>query len=127
VAVVIEAQDKMVKLLTGTGEIIELGWEQGLSGARPYITEDRRGPAPEKASDFLAHGDVIRIAKDSEGAWHLSQVPAVQGSLVSLSPTDGAIIALVGGFDFGQSHFNRAVQGDRQPGSSFKPFFYTAA
>ncbi|GAA5524318.1 penicillin-binding protein 1A [Microbulbifer aestuariivivens] len=59
--------------------------------------------------------------------WHLAQVPAAQGTLVSLAPGDGAIRALVGGYDFRQSHFNRAIQAARQPGSSFKPFIYAAA
>ena len=126
-AAVTEVAEQSIKAMTSSGEIIELGWEQGLSSARPYITEDRRGPAPATAGDFLHYGDVIRIARDTEGAWRLSQVPAVQGTLVALNPQDGAILALVGGFDFRQSHFNRAVQGARQPGSAFKPFFYTAA
>src|SRR5690606_975557 len=91
------------------------------------ISEDRRGPAPTTAGDFLHYGDVVRIARDLEGSWRLTQVPAVQGTLVALNPQNGAILALVGGFDFRQSNFNRAVQGTRQPGSSFKPFFYTAA
>ncbi|ARU28872.1 peptidase [Cellvibrio sp. PSBB006] len=127
VAAITEVAEQAVKAITASGEIIELGWEQGLATARPYINEDSRGPAPTKAGDFLQYGDVIRIARDTEGAWRLSQVPAVQGTLVALNPQDGAILALVGGFDFRQSHFNRAVQGARQPGSSFKPFFYTAA
>ncbi|KUJ82889.1 penicillin-binding protein 1A [Microbulbifer flavimaris] len=59
--------------------------------------------------------------------WHLAQVPAAQGTLVSLAPEDGAIRALVGGYDFRQSHFNRATQAARQPGSNFKPFIYAAA
>lgn len=59
--------------------------------------------------------------------WHLAQVPAVQGALVSLAPEDGAIRALVGGYDFRQSHFNRVTQAARQPGSNFKPFIYSAA
>lgn len=126
-AAVTEVAEQAVKAVTASGEIIELGWEQGLATARPYINEDSRGPAPTQASDFLHYGDVIRIARDTEGAWRLSQVPAAQATLVALNPQDGAILALVGGFDFRQSHFNRAVQGARQPGSSFKPFFYTAA
>ncbi|MBN8429342.1 penicillin-binding protein 1A [Microbulbifer salipaludis] len=59
--------------------------------------------------------------------WHLTQIPAAQGALVSLEPEDGAIRALVGGYDFRQSHFNRVTQAARQPGSSFKPFIYSAA
>lgn len=126
-AAVIEVAEQSVKVLTGSGEIIELGWDQGLSSARPYIDEDRRGPAPKTAGEVLAYGDVVRLVQTDDELWHLSQIPVVQATLVALDPQDGAIRSLVGGFDFRQSHFNRAVQGTRQPGSSFKPFFYTAA
>src|SRR5690606_9266729 len=102
-------------------------WEQGLNNVRPYISEDNRGVAYKDVRDFLKPGDVVRIAKDADDQWHFSQVPAVQAALVSLDPMDGAIRSLVGGFDFNQSHYNRAIQGARQPGSSFKPLLYTAA
>ena len=118
---------KSITALLGNGEIIELGWEQGLSNLRPYITEDRRGPAYKTATEFLKVGDVIRLIQDADGNWRLSQVPAVQAALVALDPNDGAIRSLVGGFDFKQSHYNRVTQGFRQPGSSFKPLLYTAA
>lgn len=126
-AAVTEVGERSVKVLIASGELIELGWEQGLASARPYINEDSRGPAPTKAEDFLEPGDIVRIAKNADGLWQLSQVPVAQATLVALNPQNGAILSLVGGFDFRQSHFNRAVQGARQPGSSFKPFFYTAA
>jgi penicillin-binding protein 1A len=72
-------------------------------------------------------GDVVRLQPRPEGGWHLAQIPNVEGALVSLDPGTGAIQALVGGFDFEQSKFNRATQARRQPGSSFKPFVYSAA
>jgi penicillin-binding protein 1A len=125
--VITDVEEKSVKVLSASGNRFELGWEQGLSAARPYINEDSRGPAPKTASEFLQVGDVVRVIKDGDGNLRLSQVPAVQATLVALDPEDGAIRSLVGGFDFRQSHFNRSVQGARQPGSSFKPFFYTAA
>ena len=125
--VVTEVAEQSVRVLTEFGTTLELGWDQGLSTARPYITEDARGPSPKTAGEFLQVGDVIRIRRDEEGKAHLSQVPEAQGTLVALDPQTGAIRSLVGGFDFRQSHFNRAVQGARQPGSSFKPFFYAAA
>ncbi len=98
-----------------------------LSWARPYINENSRGPAPSKPADLLARGDVVRLMRGAEGAWTLSQLPRAQAALVALSPEDGAIQALVGGFSFGLSKFNRATQSNRQPGSSFKPFVYSAA
>lgn len=126
VGAVTEIEEQAAQLLLADGERISLGWEQGLSQARRYINENARGPAPETASDVLAKGDVVRLRR-SQDQWHLSQIPEAQAALVSLSPKNGAIRALVGGFDFRHSHFNRALQAERQPGSSFKPFVYTAA
>lgn len=124
---VVDLTDKSLKVLLSNGDFIDLGWEQGLATVRPYITEDSRGAAYTSVRDFLKPGDVVRIVKDNDDQWHFSQVPAIQAALVSLDPTDGAIRSLVGGFDFNQSHYNRATQGARQPGSSFKPLLYTAA
>ncbi len=85
------------------------------------------GPAPKTASDILKFGDLIRVQHLRDNTWGLSQVPNVQGALVALNPKDGAILALVGGFDYVRSSFNRAIQAERQPGSNFKPFIYAAA
>lgn len=126
-AAVLSAGDKTATVLRANGDRIELTWAQGLSDKRPYISEDSRGPAPKAAKDFLHYGDIIRITKDKDRQWKLTQVPEVQGTLVAIDPMDGAIRSLVGGFDFQQSHFNRATQGARQPGSSFKPLLYTCA
>jgi penicillin-binding protein 1A len=126
-AAVVEVQQKSLRALMSSGEFVELEWEQGLSTVRPYITEDSRGPAYKTVPEFLKPGDVIRITKDNDDQWRFSQVPAIQAALVSLDPLDGAIRSLVGGLDFNQSHYNRAIQGARQPGSSFKPLLYAAA
>lgn len=125
-AVVTAVNEQSAQVLLDTGETLELGWEQGLSTARRYINENARGALPETASDVVSVGDVIRLYQ-IEGAWHLRQIPAAQAALVGLDPKNGAIRSLVGGFDFRQSNFNRALQAERQPGSSFKPFVYTAA
>jgi len=119
-----EAQQLQILLADGSQSIIE--WSAGLSNARPYINENRKGPKPQTAADIAAMGDVIRV-KLSEGHWQLTQVPTAQAALVAINPNNGAINALVGGFDFYQSNFNRATQAARQPGSNFKPFIYTAA
>lgn len=83
----------------------------------------------QPVGDLLARGDIVRLEEtgDEAAPWALAQIPAVQGALVALSPYDGTIEALVGGFDFDLSKFNRAVQAQRQPGSAFKPFLYSAA
>ncbi|TAL82558.1 MAG: penicillin-binding protein 1A [Rhodanobacter sp.] len=98
-----------------------------MSWARPYISDDRRGPAPRSVSSVLKPGDIIRVSRNAKGAWQLDQIPKAQAALASINPEDGAIQALVGGFSFTLSKFNRAVMAARQPGSSFKPYFYSAA
>ncbi len=106
--------------------IVPIDWA-GLSWAAPALPSGRTGKVPEQAADILARGDVIRIAeRGKKDEWHLVQVPTVAGALVSISPHDGAIRALVGGFNFSASKFNRITQAERQPGSSFKPFIYSA-
>ena len=104
---------------------VEIGFES-MEWARPYIDENRRGDPPKGADSVLKAGDVIRV-RPAENGWTFAQLPDVEGALVSLNPNDGSIVALTGGFDFYRSKFNRASQAERQPGSSFKPFIYSAA
>ncbi len=125
-ALVVKVEGKSARTyLSNKGEI-ELPWE-AMSWARPYVDENRMGPSPKSAAEILVVGDIVRVQPLPEGKWRLAQVPAVQGAFVALNPNNGAISALVGGLDFYQSSFNRAIQADRQPGSSFKPFVYSAA
>ncbi|MEO8988276.1 MAG: penicillin-binding protein 1A [Rhodanobacter sp.] len=98
-----------------------------VSWARAHISDDRLGAAPSRVDAVLTRGDIIRLARDDKGNWQLAQIPAAQAGLVSLNPEDGAIEAMVGGFNFNRSKFNRAVMAARQPGSSFKPYLYSAA
>lgn len=107
------------------GREIRLDWA-AMSWARPYKSVNATGPAPTKATQILKGGDVIRVT-ETNGHWRLSQIPAVQGQLVAMNPENGAIEALVGGFDYYQSQFNRSIQGWRQAGSTLKPFIYTLA
>jgi penicillin-binding protein 1A len=95
--------------------------------AHPYINDTRVGAAPKAVDAVLKPGDIIRVIRDDKGNWQLTQIPKAQAALVSLNPEDGAIQSLVGGFNFQRSKFNRAVMAARQPGSSFKPFIYSAA
>ena len=108
------------------GQSVELTLD-AVAWARPYIDDARRGPAPKRVSDVLKPGDIVRLVRDADEAWKLSQIPAVQGALVAIDPDDGALKSMVGGFNFGRSKFNRATQSNRNPGSSFKPFLYSAA
>ncbi|MGE0858199.1 MAG: penicillin-binding protein 1A [Gammaproteobacteria bacterium] len=138
-AVVLTVQDKSVLAYHDEAGVITLPWD-GLKWARKHLSEDALGPAPSKAGDLVKRGDIIRVRQQApsddpklagtpaaEGYWALDQVPAVEGALVSLDPSDGKVLALVGGLDFEQSKFNRVTQARRQPGSNFKPFIYSAA
>ncbi|MEO5702630.1 MAG: penicillin-binding protein 1A [Gammaproteobacteria bacterium] len=125
-ALVIKVEGQSASLYNPRAGLVQVPWE-GLSWARPYIDENKRGPVPKTAADILAVGDVVGVLPLPEGQWQLAQVPTVQGAMVSLTPNTGAVTSLVGGFYFYQSSFNRVMQADRQPGSSFKPFLYSAA
>ena len=111
--------------ITGIGQI-EINWE-GLAWARKYITENRRGSELKSAAEVLSPGDIIRVIETEAGDWALSQTPNVEGGLISISPDDGAVLALVGGFNFYKNKFNHITQARRQPGSGFKPFIYSSA
>ena len=104
----------------------DVDWN-GLSWARKSLGEDALGPAPKTAADVLARGDVVYVIADKEGHAQLAQVPQAQSAFVALDPNDGAIAALVGGFDYFSNQFDRAVQAERLPGSGFKPFYYSSA
>ena len=126
-AIVSLVGERTLSAILTNGTEITIEWSQGLSDKRPYETANRRGPSPKQASDIVAVGDLIRLQQQTDGSWHLSQLPAAQAALVSLNADNGAILSLVGGFDYYQSKFNRITQATRQPGSNFKPFIYTAA
>lgn len=106
--------------------LVYIPWEK-LEWARKYINDNQLGPAFRSARAVLKPGDVIMVTEAEAGCSWLAQEPKVAGALVSLDPHDGALLALSGGFDYYSSKFNRAIQANRQPGSSFKPFIYTSA
>jgi penicillin-binding protein 1A len=105
--------------------------------ARPVLSGGALGASPKAATDVLKVGDVIYVSprepndkdpqEDVKDQWALQQVPAIRGAMVVMDPHTGRVLAVVGGFSFGESQFDRAVQAHRQPGSSFKPFIYTTA
>ena len=119
-------EEKSIQVLLKSRDPVSIGWD-GLSWARPYKSANRMGKSPKQAGDIVAIGDIVRVQQLDDGAHKLVQVPKVEGALVSLRPEDGAIEALVGGFDFRLSKFNRVTQAKRQPGSGFKPVIYSAA
>ena len=124
-AAVVEMTKKSITVLLSDGKLIIIPWE-GLSWACKQINADYLGPKPSSAKQIVALGDVVRITKTPEG-YALSQQPKAEAGLVALNPNNGAILALVGGFDYQSSKFNRVTHANRQPGSAFKPFIYSAA
>ncbi|WP_312952574.1 peptidoglycan glycosyltransferase/peptidoglycan DD-transpeptidase MrcA [Superficieibacter sp.] len=124
-AVIVSAspQEATAMLADGTSVALRL---EGVRWARPWISDTQQGRTPVKVTDAVQTGQQIWVRKVNDG-WWLGQVPDVNSALVSINPHDGAVLALVGGFDFNQSKFNRATQALRQVGSNIKPFLYTAA
>jgi len=125
-AIVTQVEKSGAMVMTRDGKEEALSWD-GMKWARPYLSNNSMGRMPSQPSDVVQAGDVIRVQRKDDGSLRLTQVPAAQSALVSLNPQDGAIMALVGGFSFEQSNYNRATQARRQPGSSFKPFIYSCA
>ena len=118
-AIVTDVSAKVVKVFAKNGEKIEISGV-GLSLLQKNLSDK------DPTNDKIKVGSVVRIIK-SVGNWHIVQLPEVESALVALDPEDGAVTALVGGFDFNRSKFNHVTQAWRQPGSSFKPFVYSAA
>lgn len=109
------------------GSSVTVPWS-GMSWARKYINANAVGGAPSRASQIVTVKDIIRLRpNENKTAWSLVQTPKVQGQLIAINPNDGSIEAVVGGYNFYQSKFNRAIQGWRQPGSTIKPFIYALA
>jgi penicillin-binding protein 1A len=119
-AIVLEASPKQVRLYRSGGERVTIA-EEGLKFVARLLSDN----AP--ASQRIRRGAVVRLAKDDKGRWQFAQLPQVESALVSADPRTGAIRALVGGFDFSRNQYNHVTQALRQPGSSFKPFIYSAA
>ncbi|MFC1688403.1 penicillin-binding protein 1A [Pseudomonadota bacterium] len=123
---VIETEENLALVYLRNGQTVALGLEE-MTWAAPFINRDRKGKKPKTIADIMVPGDIIRARLHNDGQWKLGQLPEVEAALVSLDPSNGDIKALVGGYDFARSKFNRITQGRRQPGSSFKPFIYSAA
>lgn len=119
-ALVLSADTKQVKVYRKGGEVVTLSGDALKFAAR--MLDDKAPP-----NKRLKRGAIIRLNKDDKGNWQISQLPEVESAFVAVAPNDGAIRALVGGFDFNRNKFNHVTQAWRQPGSSFKPFIYSAS
>ena len=119
-AVVLQADTKRVLAQRQAGEVVEVTGE----GLKPALS----GLSDKSAPNIkIRPGAIIRVSKTSKGGWEITQLPEVEGAFLAMDPRDGAIKALVGGFDYDKNKFNHVTQAWRQPGSSFKPFIYSAA
>ncbi|MEH0055180.1 PBP1A family penicillin-binding protein [Vibrio alginolyticus] len=133
-AVVTKVDDKTAQVWVKNHEEQTIPWT-GMHWARKYITDNRQGSTPKSAHDVLATGQQVWVREVSETdeddnttlSWKLSQVPTANTAFVAMNPENGAILSLVGGFNFVHSKFNRATMSVRQVGSSIKPFIYSAA
>lgn len=119
-ALVLDADTKQIKAYRKGGELVVLSGE-ALKFASKML--DDKAP-PNKR---IKRGAIIRVQKDDKGVWQITQLPEVESAFVAVDPRDGSIRALVGGFDFNRNKFNHVTQAWRQPGSSFKPFIYSAS
>ena len=126
-ALVVSVQNDFVAL-SGDRTVHKMAWSSDLSWARPYINEDQRGPKPKSYSELLKEGDLVWLEKDKiKSSISLTQIPEVQGSIVAMDPKSGGVKALVGGYDFFLSKYNRATQSSFLLGSNYKPFLYASA
>uniref|UniRef100_UPI004038A923 penicillin-binding protein 1A n=1 Tax=Pseudomonas bambusae TaxID=3139142 RepID=UPI004038A923 len=126
-AIVSQVDKTGIHVLTRNGEKEEtVAWDS-MKWAKAFLNTNSVGANPKQPSDVAHVGDLVRVQRQPDNSLKFSQIPQAQSALVSLDPHNGAIRALVGGFAFEQSNYNRAMQAKRQPGSSFKPFLYSAA
>jgi len=119
-AVVLEASPKKIVAIRQNAEQLEITGD-GLKPAQSGLS-NKAGPNIK-----IKRGAVIRVVQTPKGTWEITQLPEVEGAFVAINPQDGSVRALVGGFDFAKNKFNHVIQAWRQPGSSFKPFIYSAA
>lgn len=116
--------EESIQVINRDGELLTIPWDK--NSMKPALKHGAVGAPISDPTDYFKPGDVIYV-KQKGKSYQVTQLPEVEGALVSLNPKDGAIVSLVGGFNFDRSSYNRATQAIRQPGSSFKPFVYTAA
>jgi penicillin-binding protein 1A len=125
-AVVVSVAPQSARVYVRSLGFAQIDWD-GMSWARRRISETRIANPPKHAEEVLQRGDVVYAVANHQGQAQLAQLPEAQSALIALDPNDGAVVALVGGFDYFDNKFNRVTQAHRQPGSGFKPFLYSAA
>ena len=119
-AVVLEATATEVRAVLANGDTVAVNGD-GLKFVARNLTD--KSPAAQR----IRRGAVVRLTRDDKGRWSIAQLPQAEAAFLAISPLDGAILALIGGFDYDRNKFNHVTQAQRQPGSAFKPFIYSAA
>jgi penicillin-binding protein 1A len=126
-AIVVKVNEQDIIIFNHQGKYSIIDWD-GLDWARPFINDAKQGPDPKTAADIVQEGALILVRqRDDDLHWQLAQYPQASSAFVALDPQNGAVQAVIGGYSFYQSQFNRATQAKRQVGSNIKPFIYSAA
>lgn len=125
-ALISKVNDDSIEIYFSANETTTILWTTLSEKLRLYQSENTTKPAPDTPHPIFQAGDIIRL-ENTDGDWKLTQIPEAQSGIVSIDAFSGEVVALVGGYNFGLSSFNRIIQAERQPGSNFKPFLYTAA
>ncbi|OUU39129.1 MAG: peptidase [Cellvibrionales bacterium TMED49] len=125
--IVVETNDDFCVVLDAENQLHTISWKDSLQHIRKYKTVNETSDPIKSPNEVFAPGDLIRLIKTKDQAWELTQLPRAQAAFIALIPNNGAITAMVGGFDYKHSNFNRVTQATRQPGSNFKPFIYASA
>ena len=126
VVTAIDDKGKLLKAIGRNNSDVEISFDN-LKWASPFISDKRQGPSPKTVSDVAKEGDLIYYYENKKDESVLAQIPEVESSIVALNQYTGGIVAMVGGYDFAKSKFDRTTQSTRQTGSNFKPFLYSAA
>ncbi|MEM8594630.1 MAG: PBP1A family penicillin-binding protein, partial [Pseudomonadota bacterium] len=125
-AIVTDVSTSELHVILKNGQRTKLSWGDGLSSVQPFLDTDRIARRVRNASQIANVGDLIRV-KPSKTGWRFTEIPKAQAALIAIAPQNGEILAMIGGYDYKVSEFNRATQAKRQPGSTIKPIVYAAA
>ena len=125
--IIVEINEEFCIALDAESRFHTINWKDSLQYVRKYKTVNETSDPIKSPNEIFSKGDLIRLIRTKDRDWQLTQVPKAQAALIAMTPNNGAIKAMVGGFDYQHSNFNRVTQASRQPGSNFKPFIYASA
>ena len=125
--IIVEINEEFCITLDAESRFHTINWKDSLQHVRKYKTVNETSDPIKSPNEIFSEGDLIRLIRTKDQDWQLTQLPKAQAALIAMTPNNGAIKAMVGGFDYQHSNFNRVTQASRQPGSNFKPFIYASA